>query len=40
MPSAPSKPAAAAPRTSASVNPAESPLAWLRRRKDCDGGRP
>jgi hypothetical protein len=37
MPSAPSKPAAAAPRTSASVNPAESPLAWLRRRKDRDG---
>jgi hypothetical protein len=37
MPSASSKPAAASPRTSASVNPAESPLAWLRRRKDRDG---
>ena len=37
MSSAPSKPAAAAPRNDASVNPAESPLAWLRRRKDRDG---
>ena len=37
MPSAPSKPAAAPPRNSASVNPAESPLAWLRRRKNRDG---
>jgi hypothetical protein len=37
MPSAPSKPTAAPPRNSASVNPAESPLAWLRRRKDSDG---
>ena len=37
MPSATSKPAAAASHNSASVNPAESPLAWLRRRKDRDG---
>lgn len=37
MPPANVKPAAAAPRKGASVNPAESPLAWLRRRKDRDG---
>lgn len=37
MPSATLKPAAAAPPNSASINPAESPLAWLRRRKDRDG---
>jgi uncharacterized protein DUF6456 len=37
MPSATPKPAAAAPRNNVSVNPAESPLAWLRRRKDRDG---
>ena len=37
MPSATSKPTASAPRTSAALNPAESPLAWLRRRKDRDG---
>jgi hypothetical protein len=37
MPTARSRPAAAAPRDSAGVNPAESPLAWLRRRKDRDG---
>jgi hypothetical protein len=37
MPSAKVKPAAAAPRKGASVDPAESPLAWLRRRKDRDG---
>src|SRR6202795_3571532 len=37
MPPASSKPEAASPRTSASVNASESPLAWLRRRKDRDG---
>ena len=37
MPPASSKPGAASPRTSASVSASESPLAWLRRRKDRDG---
>ena len=37
MPSATPKSAPAASRSGASVNPAESPLAWLRRRKDRDG---
>jgi Domain of unknown function (DUF6456) len=37
VPSASPKSAPAASRSGASVNPAESPLAWLRRRKDRDG---
>ncbi|MGZ5919651.1 MAG: DUF6456 domain-containing protein, partial [Hyphomicrobium sp.] len=37
MPSATPKSAPAASLSGASVNPAESPLAWLRRRKDRDG---
>jgi len=37
MPQATRKREAAASRSAAALNPAESPLAWLRRRKDRDG---
>jgi len=37
MPVAPSKRPASEPRATATLNPAESPLAWLRRRRDRGG---